>query len=426
MSADLVDPFRQYRPRPLEVLDTTLREGQQTSLLHDHHKYFYTPTDKVELVRALILYGVKFIELFAPIVSTQEARDFEALKAARDELITQKGYTFLLAHVRCHPRDVESAIAAGFDGLNMYMGTSPQSRAFNHGKDLDEIVTQARTLLEDLRRNHPQLILRFSGEDAFRTRLDDLYRVYDPLAEHVDRLGMPDTVGVATPVMVAQRVQALRQRYPKTPLECHYHDDRGMATLNAIEAVRNGAQYVNTTLLGIGERSGITSMTALLFNLFLDGQYDHLEGYHLRGSYPINVLAADKLKMLVTPKEPVSLTNRTHSAGVHAGAILNDASTYEAHPLDLFGVSERDILLGPLSGWNVIHYFLHEIHYFQVDEGTAREVTARFKERVYQLDNGQSPADVLLHIATEEFHLSKLLLPEDARKRIVQRLDARQ
>jgi homocitrate synthase len=105
---------------------------------------------------------------------------------------------------------------------------------------------------------------------------------------------------------------------------------------------------------------------------------------------------------------------------------LNDASTYEAHPLDLFGVSERDILLGPLSGWNVIHYFLHEIHYFQVDEGAAREVTARFKERVYQLDSGQSPADLLLHIATEEFHLSKLLLPEDARKRIVQRLDARQ
>jgi homocitrate synthase len=195
--------------------------------------------------------------------------------------------------------------------------------------------------------------------------------------------------------------------------------------MNAMEAVRAGAQYVNTTLLGIGERSGITSMTALLFNLFIEGQYDALEGYHLRGSYPINVLAADKLKMLVTPKEPVSLTNRTHTAGVHAGAILNDASTYEAHPLDLFGVSERDILLGPLSGWNVIHYFLHEIHYFQIDEATAREITKRFKERVYSID-GQSPAELLLHIATEEFHLSQLLLPEEARRRIIQRLDASQ
>jgi homocitrate synthase len=149
-------------------------------LLHDHHKYFFTQSDKVELVRALILYGCKFIELFAPLVSTQEAEDFQALRAERDDLITQKGYTFLLAHVRCHPRDVESAIAAGSDGLNMYIGTSPQARTFNHGKDLDDIVTQARNLLEDLRRNHPRLIVRFSGEDAFRTRLDDLYRVYDP------------------------------------------------------------------------------------------------------------------------------------------------------------------------------------------------------------------------------------------------------
>jgi homocitrate synthase len=422
MDADLVDRFRQYQPRPLEIMDTTLREGQQTSLLHDHHKYFFTPSDKVELLRALILYGVKFVETFAPNVSAQEAQDIQALKAARDELITQKGYTFLLAHVRSHPRDVEVAINAGFDGLNVYIGTSPQSRTFNHGQDLDEIVTQARKLLEDLRRNHPHLILRFSGEDAFRTRLDDLFRVYDPLVEWVDRLGMPDTVGVATPAQVAQRVQAMRERYPDTPLECHFHDDRGMAALNAMEAARHGAQYIQTTLLGIGERSGIASMTALLFNLFIESQYDHLEGYHLRGSYPINVLAADKLKMLVPPKEPVCLTNRTHTAGVHAGAVLNDASTYEAHPLDLFGVSERDILLGPLSGWNIIHYFLREIHYFQLDESTAREITQHFKERVYSI-NGQSPAELLLHIATEEFHLSQLLLPEDARRRIVQRLD---
>src|SRR5512136_1701934 len=244
--------FRQYQPRALELIDTTLRDGQQTSLLHDHYKYFFTRADKEEILRALIIYGVKFVELFAPSVSPHEREDFAALKAVRDSLVTQKGYTFLLAHVRCHPRDVESAMAAGFDGLNMYIGTSPQSRTFNHGKDLDDIVTQARNLLEDLRRHHPGLIVRFSGEDAFRTRLDDLCRVYDPLAPLVDRLGLPDTVGVATPTQVLARVQTLHQRYPQTPLEVHFHDDRGLAVINALEAIRAGAQYVNTTLLGIG------------------------------------------------------------------------------------------------------------------------------------------------------------------------------
>jgi homocitrate synthase len=394
-------------------------------LLHDHYKYYFTQQDKQEILRALILYGVKFVELFAPIVSPQEAEDLKALQAARDELVTQKGFTFLLAHVRCHPRDVESAIAAGFDGLNLYMGTSPQSRTFNHGEDIEEIVRRTRNLLEDLRRNHPHLILRFSGEDAFRTPLKHIYQVYDPLAGLVDRLGLPDTVGTAAPSLVFERVQTLRERYPQISLEAHFHDDRGFGLINALEAIRAGAQYVNTTVLGIGERSGITSMTGLVFNLFINHHYDHLEGYNLRGSYPINVMVADKLKTLVPPKEPVSLTNRTHTAGVHQGAVLEDSSTYEAHPLDLFGVSERDILLGPLSGWNIVHYFLHEIHYFEIDEGTAREITMRFKENVYQMENGQSPADELLRLAEEEFRLQRFASAPHKAPKIIQRMDQR-
>jgi homocitrate synthase len=122
-----LDRFAEYGPRPLEIIDSTLREGQQTSLLHDHHKYFFTRADKEELLRALIIFGVKFVELFAPVVSPQERDDFAALRAIRDSLVTQKGYTFLLAHVRCHPRDVESAIAAGADGLNFYIPTRWES-----------------------------------------------------------------------------------------------------------------------------------------------------------------------------------------------------------------------------------------------------------------------------------------------------------
>ena len=132
--------FREYQSRPLEIIDTTLRDGQQTSLLHDHYKYFFTPTDKEEILRALIIYGVKFVELFAPVVSRQESEDFQALKRVRDSLIAQKGYTFLLTHVRCHPADVESAIQAGADGLNFFIGTSESSRQYNHGNDLNDII----------------------------------------------------------------------------------------------------------------------------------------------------------------------------------------------------------------------------------------------------------------------------------------------
>ncbi len=415
--------FKNYQPRPLEVIDTTLREGSQTSLLHDHYKYFFNQRDKMEVVRALIIYGVKFIELFAPIVSPQEREDIAAIKSVRDELIMQKGYTFLLAHVRCHPDDVTSAIEAGVDGLNFYIGLSDTSRTYSHGKDIATIVRNARSLLEEVRRDHPELILRFSGEDAFRTPEGDLFRVYDEIAPLVDRLGTPDTVGVATPVTVVGRIKMLRERYPGMEFEGHFHDDRGFAVINALEAVKSGMRYINTTLLGIGERSGITSLTALLFNLYIDKAYDHLEGYTLRGSYPINVMFADKLKKLVPSKEPVSLTNRTHAAGVHQKAVLNHASTYEAFPLDQFGVTESEILLGPLSGWNIIHYFLKEIKYYNLGEGTARQIAAVFKERIYHMGPDDSPTEILIDIAENEFGLSHLTLPERVQGHILQRWD---
>ncbi len=412
--------FSQYQPRKLEIIDTTLREGSQTSLLHDHFKYFFSQADKIEIARALIIYGVKFIELFSPVVSPQERDDCFALRAVRDSLITQKGYAFLLAHVRCHPDDIESAIDAGFDGLNFYIGTSPTSRKSSHGKPLEQMIPEVKRLIEDVRRNHPHLVLRFSGEDAFRTREEDLFRVYDEIAPLVHRLGTPDTVGIATPVAVSRRVEALRRRYPGVDLEGHFHDDRGFALVNGLEGVRAGMRYLDTTLLGIGERSGINSMTSILFNLFVERDFDMLRGYDLRDSYPINVILASKLNKLVQSKEPVSLTNRTHAAGVHQKAVLDDTTSYEAHPLDQFGVNESEILLGPLSGWNAVYYFLKEIKYFQIDESIAKEITQVFKSRIYDRVPEERPGPVLMEIAEKEYNLKRLDIPEAYKDSVVQ------
>ncbi len=414
--------FDQYQLRGLEIIDVTLREGQQSPLMHDHFKYFLDTQDKREIVRALILYGVKFIETFAPNVSAREAEDFAAIKEMRDTLITQKGYAFLLAHVRMHPDDIAAAINAGADGLNLYIGTSDSSIRHKHGMGLDEITRKARDLIEQVRRDHPHIILRFSGEDAFRTREEDLFRVYDEIAPLVQRIGTPDTVGVATPTSVTQRVKALRERYPATDLEGHFHNDRGFTTINALCAVRAGMRFMNTSILGLGERSGITSMTALIYNLYIDKAYEKLDGYHLRGSYPINVLMADKIKMLVPHTEPVCLTNRTHAAGVHGKAVINNAETYEAHPLDQFGVSESEILLGPLTGWNVIHYFLHEICGFAVDDDKAKAIAATYKQRVYTIAPGTSPATLLIEIAQSEYGLKAMSVPEEFRNQVIQRM----
>lgn len=394
--------------RHFHVIDTTLRDGLQSPLWDDTGVYYPRPKDKRLITEALIQYGVPFMEVFSPIVNNRERNDLGMVIATRDKMAqSREGEpTAILAHVRCHPKDVEAALKYGVDGLNFYMGTSEESRASNHGKKLEDIVRIARPIIEEVRRNNPNLLLRFSGEDAFRTPIEDLFAVYDPIADLVDRFGTPDTVGIATPDQVKERVYLLRERYPNVDLEGHFHNDRGYALINAVTAIQAGMKYINTSILGLAERSGITSMTALMFNLFLEDP-SLVNGYDYSLSYPLNVLMADILKMQVPTSEPISLTNRTHSAGVHT----RDTSIYEAHHLERLGVNQQRLLLNPLSGKHLIKYYLtHILNYVDVTDTVAEEITITFKGRVEEIHQGNAPQELLEEIASTS-GLSKLQKP---------------
>lgn len=403
--------IRLYRPRGLGIVDTTLRDGTQSPLYADNNKHFLRTQDKLDITDALMAFGVRNIEVFSPFVSPREASDLQEIIALRDQRERETGIrTFILAHVRADPQDVEAAIKAGVDGLNMYFGTSKESQKNNHGKSLPEIIAKVRPLVEDLHDNHPGLMVRFSGEDAFRTGQADLFKVYDAVADFVVRFGTPDTVGVATPDKVARRVRALKKRYPNHSLEGHFHQDMGYALPNAVAAFNAGMEYIDTTLLGFAERSGINSMTALAFKLYAQDPR-LLDEYDISLSYPANVTMADILNMQVPTTEPVSLTNRTHSAGVHTGAVLKGASSYEAHPLAQFGVSERRLLLGPLSGVHVVDYYLEHVLHMRIPYGTTddqeaaermrlmRQITTQFKAQVYDIQDDQTPTHILQEIA---------------------------
>lgn len=374
-------------------------------------KYNLSPGERVDLALGLMRYGVRFLEVFSPVVNEKEEGNLALLMRGRDNFYAETGQpVFILAHVRCHPQDVELAINAGVDGLNLYMGTSEESQNFGHGKKIEEIIKVVRPLLEDIRRNHPNLLLRFSGEDAFRTPLEDLYAVYDAVVDLVDRLGTPDTVGIATPEEVEVRVTALRTRYPQIPLEGHFHNDRGYALINAVTAVKAGMHYLQTSVLGLGERSGITSLTGLLCNLYLENP-GLVDSFHLEQSYSLNVFISSILGIQVPTTEPVSLTNRTHSAGPHTSAVIKNSSTYEGHDLSIFGVNERRLLLGPLSGRHIIKYYLtHVLNFVEVTDEIANDIAAEFKRRTGEIQNGKTPTQLLEEIAVNR-QLARLSKP---------------
>lgn len=403
----------------IKIIDTTFRDGQQSPVLHYNEIYSISLEQKLELFQAMVNLGIRYFEVFSPSVSSKEEDDLRVLLQEKDKFNMQLETPIkILVHARCNVKDIESAVNMGVDGLNLYMSTSPDGIANNHRKTLEEVGKIAKEVIGEVRKSSPKILIRFSGEDAFRTPIDDLRKVYDELAPFVDRFGMPDTVGVATPNIVRARVRKLRKLYPTIELEGHFHNDRGYAVINAVEAVKAGMTYVNTTILGIAERSGITSMSALLLNLYHENS-DFVKSYDLSLAYPINILLSDIVKMHVPWTEPVSLTNRTHSAGVHTGAVLRSSKVYEGNNLEFFGVKDNLLLLGPLSGWHVIRYYLQNILYFEnVTEEAAKKINLQFKDRTYQMNKLTPPRLILSELAQ-----AAGLVQYEPPQTIVERLD---
>lgn len=400
------------------IIDTTFRDGQQSPLLFDTYTYRFSLDDKKILINGLIRLGVDHFEFFSPVVSESEKLDFINLKTYIKTLTNKK--IMLLAHCRCHENDIEQAIKVGFNGLNLYMGVSKIAQHYSHKFSFQEILQLTKKIISSLRKKYPKLYLRFSVEDSFRTSMSDVFRVYDQLHSYVDTFGMPDTVGIATPTNVANCVNALKTRYPNINIECHFHNDRGYALINAITAVENGASYIDTSIWGLAERSGITSTTGFLMNLY----YSNVQAskkYTLDLCYPLNILMGSILKSQVPYCEPVSLTNRTHTAGVHQKAILNNKEVYEAHGLEKFGVTKNQVLLGPLSGWNLIHYYLKEVEGFEISKEQAQEITQEFKKQSKNINKQLHPEILLLRIANQ-YPLVRISIPTQFKKQRVENL----
>lgn len=402
-----------YIPRPVEIIDTTLRDGLQSPRLLELGKVDLTTEENVIIAQSLIRFGVRYIEMFSPIVDPKYGEDLRAVIEARNKLEKEEGIgAFILAHVRCDIKDVEKALEAGVDGLNFYMGTSQQSQQSNHGKNIEQIIERATDIIKNVRRQAPHLILRFSGEDAFRTDFEVLEKVYKALAPYVVRFGTPDTVGVAEPEDVCRRVKQLQKSFPGMELEGHFHNDEENAVPNAVAAVEAGMRFIQTTINGYAERNGITNLSSFMYKLDklerTQGK-KYLVDYDLSSTYALNVLHAQIINDQVPPGI-VSSDNRTHSAGVHTGAMIksmknNDrkGNVYEGRDLERFGVSDSKLLPGPLSGWTVIEYYLTQfLDYKDVSDDTAKIVAKEFKSRCRTLlKNGMSATQALNLIAKE-------------------------
>src|SRR5512140_1048579 len=211
-----------------KLIDTTLREGEQFA------RGNFRTEDKLELARALDTFGVEYIEVTSPAASPQSQRD-----AA---LIVKLGLgARVITHSRCVLDDVRAALETGVRGIGLLFATSRILRESSHGKSIQQVVDALGPPIELALA--AGLEVRFSAEDAFRSDVADLITVYKAAEKlGVHRIGIADTVGIATPRQVFALFREVR-RAVRCDLGFHGHDDTGCAVANAFEAVAGGATH---------------------------------------------------------------------------------------------------------------------------------------------------------------------------------------
>lgn len=152
-------------------------------------------------------------------------------------------------------------------------------------------------------------------------------------------MGIADTVGCASPRQVYDLVRTLRG-VVSCDIECHFHNDSGCAIANAYCALEAGATHIDTSVIGIGERNGITPLGGLMARMIVADR-DYVKGkYKLSMLKEIEDLVADNVEINIPFNNYITgFSAFTHKAGIHAKAILANPSTYEI--IDPADVSHR-------------------------------------------------------------------------------------
>lgn len=347
-----------------KLIDSTLREGEQFS------KASFRSEDKIELARALDTFGVEYIEVTSPAASPQSQKDATS--------IVKLGLgARVISHTRCVLDDVKAAVDSGVRGLGLLFATSRILRDSSHGKSIQQIIDAMAAPIEYALK--AGLEVRFSAEDSFRSETVDLIDVYQA-AERlgVHRVGLADTVGIATPRQVFVLVREVR-RAVKCDIGFHGHNDTGCAIANAFEAIGAGATHVDVSILGVGERVGITPLGGMVARMFSLDPQGVGEKYRLGQLRELERLLARIAGVEIPFNNFVTgETAYSHKAGMHLKAMMSNPGSYEIIPPEAFGLTRKLIIGSRLTGRAAIAYRAREMG-ITFGERELKDITQRIK-----------------------------------------------
>lgn len=377
--------------RKIWVFDTTLRDGEQVPGAKLNLR------EKLEVATQLKKLGVDIIEAGFPASSEG---DFNAVK----EVAQKVGNTddvMITALARAVKADIDAVYQSVRHAerplIHMVLGTSDihVEKKFRKSKHqiLEtgvEAVKYAKTLLPDV---------QYSTEDASRSDFEYLWETIEAVVKAgATIINVPDTVGFAEPEEFGELIYKLNDRLKnlndQVLLSVHCHNDLGMATANTLAAVKNGADKVEVTINGIGERAGNAALEEVVMALNTRSSVYHAyTNINTKEIMNTSRIVSSLMGLEVQVNKAITGDNAfAHSSGIHQDGLLKSRDAYEIINPKEVGLDDMELVLTARSGRHAVKNTLERLGFTQLNEDEFEAIFADFltladeKKEVYNHD----------------------------------------
>jgi 2-isopropylmalate synthase len=363
-----------FVPRRIQIFDTTLRDGEQSPGIA------LQPHEKAEIAQQLARLGVDVVEAGFAAASPG---DFEGVRAVADALTDQVVASFARAREADLDAAADALATARRSRVHIALGTSQIHMEHKLGLEPEEVLEHTRRSVAYAAARFDEV--EFSCEDATRSDPVFVARVCRAAVRAgATAVNLPDTVGCALPAQYAALLTEVRTRCPElrqVTLSVHCHNDLGLAVANSLAGIEAGAQQVECTVNGIGERAGNASLEEIVVALMVRGDWFDVDtGVETSEIAATSRLVSERTGYVVQPNKAVVGANAfAHEAGIHQDGMLKDERTYQI--IDPVDVGVRMTLpLGKHSGRRAFASALAERGVHLVGE-ELNAAFRRFKER---------------------------------------------
>ena len=360
--------------RRIRIFDSTLRDGEQSPGCSMSIK------EKVEMAKQLELLKADVIEAGFAIVSPG---DFAGVSAIAKEM----KHTTVASLARAVQSDIDYAYqavkCAKYPLIHVFLATSDIHLQYKLKKTREEVLEQAKAAVRYAKSLCGRV--EFSAEDATRSDRAYLAEVFRAVvACGADVINVPDTVGYASPEEMADLIRYIRAHVDlagRVGLSVHCHNDLGLAVANSLAAIKAGADQVECTVNGIGERAGNAALEEIVMNLktrkdFYQADCEIDTTQITRSSRLLVMLTGTK----VQPNKAIVGENAfAHEAGIHQHGILQNRATYEIISPESIGLTANKMILGKHSGRHALEEKLKMLGY-HAEEEQLNTLFERFKE----------------------------------------------